>query len=322
MLRKIAGLLLALTILAGVMSVSANDEKKLKVIDMNCDSLMKISGEIYKLKQEYSADNGYVIKLAAYDTEGKLVATSSDDDYRQYLPKQMGKTLAYVWRTYSTNGNNITAFSLQVGTDESEKRLVWYNDQDKGAGRVQFALKSDFDKDGGFTDENSKIITAETQIPHGNKSSISNKAVLKNLKLGQTYVYRLGGKESFSEKVYSFRTYDASNNDKQTFLVVSDLHNNSYTIDSVAESTHVKNYQKYFNNYILPRHPDTEFIISTGDNVSQGNMPTQFKEYMNSDEEIYRQKAELEMEVLFAPDVFQTVPFASAPWQSRSIKFR
>ena len=71
--------------------------------------------------------------------------------------------------------------------------------------------KSDYDNDGGFTDNNSRIVTATTEKPHGNDKSISNKAILDNLKLGETYVYRLGGKDTFSDKVYSFKTYDATN---------------------------------------------------------------------------------------------------------------
>lgn len=287
------------------------DETKLKIIEIKCDTLAKCGTEMHKLKQQYAPDEGYVIKLAAYNAENQLVGTSSADDYRKYLPKEFSKVMAYIWRTYSTNGNNITAVSLQVGTDESEKRLVWYNDQDKGTGKVQIALKSDYDNDGGFTDNNSRIITATTEKPHGNDKSISNKVILDNLKLGETYVYRLGGKDTFSDKVYSFKTYYATNDDKQTFLIVSDLHNNAYTIDSVADSSQVKTYQSLFNN-ILSRHNDIQFIVSTGDNVSQGNMPTQFKEYMNSDWNIYREKAELEMEVLFKPSVFQSIPFASS----------
>lgn len=49
-----------------------------------------------------------------------------------------------------------------------------------------------------------------------------------------------------------------------------------------------------------------------GDNVSQGNMGDNFRQYMNSDWEIYRQKAELEMEVLFAPELFRSIPWASS----------
>ena len=288
------------------------DETKLKIVEFKCDTLAKCGTEMHKLKKQYDPDEGYIIKLAAYDTDNNLMGVSSADDYRTYLPKDFSKVMAYVWRTYSSNGNNITAVSLQVGVNESEKRLVWYNDQDKGTGKVQIALKSDYENDGGFTENNSKIIIANTEKPHGNDKSISNKAILGNLQLGETYVYRLGGKDTFSDKIYSFKTYAAKNDDKQTFLIVSDLHNNAYTIDSVSDSSQAKTYQDLFNKRILPRHDDIQFIVSTGDNVSQANMPTQFKEYMNSDWNIYREKAELEMEVLFKPSVFQNISFASS----------
>lgn len=313
-MKRIISFIIAIVLFLSVFGnvvFASDDETKLKVISLDIDSLAKLSGEAYKLKQEYSANEGYVVKFAAYDENNLLLATSNDSDYRTYFPKEFSKVSAFVWRTYSTNGNNIRAVSLQVGINETEKRLVWYNDQDKGTGKVQLALKSDYDNDGGFTDINSRIITAAVEKPYGNEKSISNKATLDNLKLGETYVYRLGGRDSFSDKIYTFKTYDVKNDYKQTFLIVSDLHNNAYTIDSVSDSSQVKTYQSLFNN-ILSRHNDIQFIVSTGDNVSQANMPTQFKEYMNSDWNIYREKAELEMEVLFKPKVFQSIPFASS----------
>ena len=313
-MKKNISLIIAVVLFLSVfgnVAFASDDETKLRVISLDINSLAKLSGEAYKLKQEYSANEGYVVKFAAYDENNWLLATSNDSDYRTYFPKEFAKVSAFVWRTYSTNGNNIRTVSLQVGTNESEKRLVWYNDVSAQEGRVQIALKDDYDNDGGFTVDNSKIFDAKVESPIGNTEAISCKAILNNLELGKTYVYRLGGKDSYDEKVYSFKTYDPDNSDKQVFLMVSDLHNNAYTINSVSESTHVTRYQEYFNKHILPRHPEVQFIASTGDNVSQGNMPTQFKEYMNSDEEIYRQKAELEMEVLFAPDVFKSVPWIS-----------
>ncbi len=302
-------IVIALTLgAAGNVVFAQDNETKLRVCVLDVNTLAKLGSEAYSLKKDYSSDEGYVIKFAAYDENNKLLATSNDSDYRTYFPKEFSKVLAFVWRTYSSNGNDIRAVSLQVGADETEKRLVWYNDAAALGGRVQYALKSDFDKDGGFTDGNSKIVAATAETPYGNTASISCKAVISDLQLGQTYVYRLGGRDTFDEKTYEFKNQNPAN--KQVFAMVSDLHVNAYTINSVKESNHVNTYNTNFKN-LLNKHPDIQFVASTGDNVSQGNMPTQFKEYMNSDWEIYRQKAELEFEVLFAPNAFQSIPWAS-----------
>ena len=310
-MKKIISLIIVITLLFGVVGnvVMAQDEDaELKVLTLDINSLARLGSEAYGLKHNYSPNDGYVIKFAAYDENNKLLATSNDSDYRKYFPKEFSKVLAFVWRTYSTDGNNISAVSLQVGVNETEKRLVWYNDATTEGGRVQYALKADFDKVGEFTADNSKVITATTEVPYGNTKSISCKAVLSDLEPGQTYVYRLGGKNTFDGKLYEFKNQNPA--DKQVFAMVSDLHVNAYTIDSVKESSHVNTYNTHFAN-LLEKYPDVQFIASTGDNVSQGNMSKQFKEHMNSDWEVYRQKAELEFDVLFKPDVFQKVPWVS-----------
>jgi len=289
---------------------------------------------VAEINNLYGVTIDSLVMIAAYDENNKLIGVSMADKIiseendsvsvtYENVPEKFDRLIAFVWDSaeslipYATQkdvdyaDNDIRALVMHPGADETMRRFAWYNDSLTYGAKIQYALKSDYDADGGFTDENSIEITGTTEVPADNPTSISCKVDIEDLELDTEYVYRVGNKYKYDETVYSFKTFDPINSDKQVFLMVSDLHTNAYTIDSVEESTHVTTYQNYFNNYILPRHPDVQFIASTGDNVSQGNMGSNFVDYMNSDWGIYRQKAELEMEVLFAPDVFKKVPWIS-----------
>ena len=283
------------------------DDTKLKIIDLKADTLIKCGTNIYELKKQYSVDEGYVIKLAAYDENNILLATSSDDDYRLKFPKEFAKINAFVWRTYSENGNKITALSLQVGTNETEKRLVWYNTKSAGGGKVQYALKSDYDRDGGFTDANSKVVVAREEAPVGNNDNLSYKAILSDLTLGEKYIYRVGGKDSYSEKTYEFDNQNP--NDKNVFNVISDLHFIAWDYDSVKDPKVLSKVNLLQNTWqtMLNLNPELSFVVSTGDNVSQANMGYS----SGAESELYRTKAEMEMEALFSASVMKSVPFAS-----------
>ena len=289
---------------------------------------------VAKVNNLYGQNIDSVMMIAAYDENNKLIGVAKADKEisaetdeikvtYECVPEKFDRLVAFVWESastlipYSTHkdvevaGNNIKTLVIQPGSDETMRRFVWYNDNLTYGAKIQYALKSDYDRDGGFTSANSIEVTGTTDVAPGNTTDISCKADIKDLQLGTEYVYRVGSKYKYDDEVYSFKTYDASNDTKQKFIMVTDLHVNAYTIDSVTpDDSHVKTSNTYFG-YLLSQHDDIQFIASAGDNVSQGNMPTQFAEYMNSDEEIYRQKAELEMEVLFAPDIFRNIPWIS-----------
>ena len=298
-------------------------------------SLLETSSQaIAKVNNLYGQDIDTVMMIAAYDDNNKLIGVAKADKViseetdeisvtYENIPEKFARLVAFVWESTSSlipyseqvdvdyADNKIKTLVIQPGSNETMRRFVWYNDNLTYGAKIQYALKADYDRDGGFTSANSIEVTGTTEVAPGNTIDISCKVDVKDLQLGTEYVYRVGNKYKYDDTVYSFNTYDVNNDTKQKFIMLSDLHVNAYTIDSVTpDDSHVKTSNTYFG-YLLSQHDDIQFIASTGDNVSQGNMPTQFAEYMNSDWEIYRQKAELEMEVLFAPDIFRSVPWIS-----------
>ena len=269
------------------------------------------------------------IILAAYDENNKLLSTAKadkiisgeNDEIFVNLNKgdtEIAKIMAFLWDTESlipfcpkfeksSTDNEITALSIQVGSDETEKRFVWYNSQEHYGARVQYALKSDYDADGGFTDENSTIVEGTTEIPYDNQKSVSCKVRVTGLELGKEYIYRVGDNYTFDKNVYTFKTQD--NLDcVQTFNIVSDIHfgvNMSTT--AAARKTKINEWNTTLQQMIDYKHPS--FMISTGDNIS-GSI------YMQSaaNSLSYKEKIEYceeEFHDLFEAPLMKTIPFAS-----------
>ena len=55
------------------------------------------------------------------------------------------------------NDYTVKALSLQVGENECERRFVWYQPARFESAQVQYALLSEYERDGGFTADNSLI---------------------------------------------------------------------------------------------------------------------------------------------------------------------
>ena len=180
------------------------------------------------------------------------------------------------------NDFGVTALSLQVGENDTERRIVWYMIQERSGARVRYAKSADYDRDGTFTDENSKVVEAKTEIPYGNEKYFSCKARIKELELGEEYVYCVGDGEEFDSDTYRFRI--PKNPEKKVcFGIMSDVHFNVYQRKPDDVYYHLKfvNWSeaiRHVRNYgsELPA-----FIMSIGDNTSVFHMPA--NRYANPD---------------------------------------
>ena len=59
------------------------------------------------------------------------------------------------------------ALSIQHGCNETERRFVWLQSPEYTGAVVMLAALSDFEKDGGFTAENSRTVTGTVAPVHG-----------------------------------------------------------------------------------------------------------------------------------------------------------
>ena len=325
-----------------IQAVAKSDAVSL-VLDTTPDELNTIYSA--NVQNWYNVENKeYSVITAHYDNTGKLLQMKCDEprtlrfgenisEHSVEIPENSDMVKVFVWESLTTaiplskaaevlpEENNITSLSIQVGEDETSRRFVWYNDIDTAGVRLQYALKSDYDADGGFTDENSKVVSGRSEIPYKNTEFVSCKAEIYDLTLGETYIYRVGDRYSYDDSTYTFNTYDNLDK-KQSFGIVSDIHINRKNYETASPES-VQNQVNRWQNVMAKMQevsPELGFIVSTGDNISIHNM------YSLTDEETAK-IAEKEHETLFAPALSKSIPFASTmgnheiTWAWDNIKF-
>jgi len=285
---------------------------------------------VANLNSLYGADLDATVMIAAYDEYNRLLGVKTADDEItdetgsvsvtfNNLPT-VDRLVAYVWDSTSSLipymdakaieiPNEVKDLVINPGSDETKRRFAWYNTQETVGAQLQYALKADYIKDSGFTDENSVIVTGTTEVPYMNTKDLSCKAEIEGLELGTEYVYRVGNAHSFDDNVYSFKTHNVD--EKQVFVVVSDIHNTMKNYESLTEedpANRIKRNNNIVESLMLIK-PETQFIISAGDNMSIGGNGYTVDD---SNKEHYRIKQELELDQLMATNLFRRVPFISA----------
>ena len=152
----------------------------------------------------------------------------------------------------SANGGDVLFSNvlLNVGTDESERRITWYSNRE-GFGEVHYAKASD-GADGEFP---TSYQTSKASVHITSTDDTSYKASLTGLEPDTEYVYRLAVDGVFSQQIYRFQTKGGV--DDLSFVLVGDPQ-----IGSSASKWH-DTLQKINANF-----PDSAFILSAGDQIS------------------------------------------------------
>ncbi len=202
--------------------------------------------------------------------------------------KYLGKrTLCFVMRGTTTDTNpyimnldyilfNKTAksvmqkaVSLNIGEDETKRNITWYAD-DAEPGILQLALKSDMTGEE-FPEQNYREFTATVKSAN-DPGFFSNQLTMDDLKADTEYVYRLINKSTVSE-VYNFKTGAAGD---FSFLLAGD--------PQIGASGSSSNDSNGWDNTLtksLIQFPDTDFIISAGDQVNTASDESQYAGYLN-----------------------------------------
>ncbi len=201
--------------------------------------------------------------------------------------------------------NRITGLVIQPGRDEYSRSFVWYNSIENSGAKIQYCLKSEYDKNG-FTQDNSTVVTGNCEIPYNNKENVSCKVGIENLSPGEAYVYKVGCDSSFDEKVYSFKTRRADS-ESLSFNVVADLHSKSKDFWKMTDGD-IENSSKQWQNTLekmLEYDEDSEFVLSAGDNVSTPDMS-----WTTCCEEL-RVAAEKEHKYFLEAELMKSIPFVT-----------
>ncbi|MGB8451796.1 MAG: S-layer homology domain-containing protein [Anaerocolumna sp.] len=163
------------------------------------------------------------------------------------------------------------AVSLTIGEDETKRNITWYAD-DTDPGSLELALKSDMTGEE-FPTENYREFTAEVQSAN-DTGFYSNQLTMDNLTANTEYVYRLINKSTVS-KVYNFKTGDAGD---FSFLFAGD--------PQIGASGSNSNDSNGWDNTLtqgLNQFPETDFIVSAGDQVNSAADESQYAGYLNHD---------------------------------------
>ncbi|MBE6695547.1 MAG: metallophosphoesterase family protein [Ruminococcaceae bacterium] len=171
------------------------------------------------------------------------------------------------------NDLNITCLSLQVGETDREKRIVWSHNSRRKGGRVIYAKAEDYDRDGDFTEENSTVVEALTQINRAYDDRLSCKARLYGLEFDTEYVYSVGDGEEFDRMVWRFRM-PKDTSKSCSFALVSDIHFNVYQrkADDVQFHSRFIKWNQLLKSIFEYSNDTPACLISAGDNASVCHM--------------------------------------------------
>lgn len=169
----------------------------------------------------------------------------------------------------------IEALSLGIGAKENERRFVWLQGPEFSGARVRIAPLSLYERDGGFTEENSRIVCGATTPVKRDEPFLSCKVRVDELAPNTAYVYSVGCDAAFDAETYLFRMPDLSS-DRRSFFMIADLHINVYRRPFHKHDPDGKKAMARFENTLASARgygdADPDFMLSLGDNISVCNM--------------------------------------------------
>lgn len=173
---------------------------------------------------------------------------------------------------------NVMALSIQHGVNETERRFVWLQAAEFEGAYVKIAAFRDFERDGCFTDENSRVVKGTIAPVRREEPLVSCKVRVFGLDIGEEYIYTVGCDGAESEERYRF-VIPASLDKEQSFFIISDLHINVYRRPlNQSDPDGTKALEKFEKTLCAASEFNGKpaFYLSIGDNISCLNMPASF----------------------------------------------
>ena len=205
----------------------------------------------------------------------------------------------------------VTALSLQIGKNELERRVVWYQPKAFSSACVQIACLESYDRDGGFTDENSRMISASVSDIYKNDRFVSCKARISGLEAGKSYIYRVGHGHRFDSEAYVF-SLEENAKERQSFFLVGDMHINVYRRCPERDTTYINGRWQHLLSRAATfegRHKPS-YLLSVGDNISVCNL-TDFAYPEKNNPVGAMEYSEAEIAEFLAPRELKEIAFAS-----------
>ena len=173
---------------------------------------------------------------------------------------------------------SVKALSIQHGVNEQERRFVWLQKPEYKGACVRIAELSDYERDGGFTAENSHIISGKMTPVRREEPYVSCKVRIEGLSIGKEYIYTVGCDTAMSDDTYRF-VIPKDLDKKQSFFIISDLHINVYRRQMRPNDPDGTKALASFEKTLCEAsnfNGTPSFFLSIGDNISCLNMPASF----------------------------------------------
>ena len=217
----------------------------------------------------------------------------------------------------------VEALSLGVGAREDERRFVWLQRPEFVGARVRIAPLALYERDGGFTEENCRIVFGATTLVKRDEPFLSCKVRVDGLAPDTAYVYSVGCDSGFDAEIYTFRMPDLTS-DRRSFFMIADLHINVYRRPFHKHDPDGKKAMARFENTLASARgyngtaPD--FMLSLGDNICVANMgasmfpePEKFTKRLSADY-VFAEHREFLM-----PRALKEIPMASVQGNHDSV---
>jgi len=167
----------------------------------------------------------------------------------------------------------VSDIAFAPGSDETQRTFNWYTAPTDNPGVVQFAKANNGN---GKEFPRGKTTTVNAILEEATSGESSYEATITGLKEDTRYNYRFGdGKDNWSE-TYSF---EVGGDDAFNFLLFGD--------PQVGSSGNIPSDKAGWNDTLdvaLAAFPDTDFLISAGDQVNKANNEEEYNAYFSPDE--------------------------------------
>ena len=232
-------------------------------------------------------DGKAVAGINVYYSNGALLGTTGDDGSFEtasltdsvkktsfYAKDDSGISFVYntqAFKSASNSDGTPSSITINASADsETEKNISWLSSPEKAGDKavLQYALKSDYDKDGDAAFQNVEGKTelrklAGSEVIENNYAIQVNSVIVKNLALNTEYAYRVGNGEIFSA-VSTFKT--TKDGASTNFFVIGDT--------QAEDMTNITD----IINSIAGSDKDFSFGVQTGDFVEK---PTMYADWNN-----------------------------------------
>lgn len=237
----------------------------------------------------------------------RFIKKTGDDPNVTYgyndIPDGTSKAKAFIWERGShmiplakdeafdvvahTENREVMMLTIAPGKDETERNFAWYDIPGVEDVRIQYAVKTGEDDLTTFPEENATTVSAtygdvdvseyeglkaNSYIFTYNNEYSWGKATIKNLEKGKSYVYRIGDKFGWCNKIYEFKT-DEAPEEGFKFILFSDEHSTTEE-SSIAAMT-------LSREKAIETAPDASIVYALGDNVDLPGYESYYENYFN-----------------------------------------